>query len=504
MCGLVCGRTTSTTGEVSNTGRLRSFNLVDILAWYTLLYILGEWVIRIMMVPVVLRRRSPNAAMSWLLVIFFIPWVGLFFYLLIGENRLPNRRIRHHRRILKELQSVTHLVADHPQVFRPVLAPGFEKVVELAERLGNLPILGGNCVEMMVDTTESIDRLIADIDEAQHHVHMLFYIFGDDATGNRVADALIRATARGVTCRVLVDTVGSWSMLSHLAPLMRESGVQVHGALPVKFFRRKAARLDLRNHRKLAVIDGSVVYSGSQNIVDASYGRKDLAWHDLMLRMTGPIAVELQLVFLEDWYAETQEKLETTGIFPQIQVTGNIPVQTLPSGPSYPTENYQRLVVAALHAAEERVVITTPYFVPDEALLQAMQVAVLRGVLVEVLVPERSDQIIVGAAGRAYYQDLLDAGVHVYLYQPGLLHSKTVTFDDGLALIGSSNFDIRSFTLNFELNLLFYGSETTGRLREIQSQYLADSRQLTAAEWKKRSTVRRLAEHTARLFSPLL
>ncbi len=302
------------------------------MAWYSLLYLLSEWIIRIVMVPVVLRRRSPNAAMSWLLMIFFLPWAGLFVYLLIGENRLPVRRIRHHRRILKELQAVTHLVAEHPRVFRPTLAAGFEKVVALAERLGNLPILGGNQVEMMTDTVASIDRLVEDIHQAQHHVHLLFYIFSDDATGQRVAEALMQAAARGVACRVLVDTVGSWTMLGVLAPRMREAGVDVRGALPVRFFRRKAARLDLRNHRKLAVIDGSLVYSGSQNIVDASYGRKDLAWHDLMLRMTGPIAIELQLVFLEDWYAETQDKLEGAHIFPEVHVTGNVPVQTLPSG----------------------------------------------------------------------------------------------------------------------------------------------------------------------------
>ena len=192
-----------------------------------------------------------------------------------------------------------------------------QEAVKLAEKLGYMPILGGNDVELIAETEDFIDKLVADIDAARHHVHLLFYIFADDGTGRRVAEALARAVKRGVKCRVLVDAVGSRPMFKRLARQMIAQGIEVHQALPVGLFRRRMARIDLRNHRKLAVIDGCVGYTGSQNIVDAGYGRKDLAWYDLMVRLTGPILLELQSVFVADWYFETEEILEGGEYFPE-------------------------------------------------------------------------------------------------------------------------------------------------------------------------------------------
>ncbi len=476
------------------------------LSWlsWTAIYYISEWAVRLVMTPVVTSRRSPNSAMAWLLVIFFLPWPGLVLYLLIGENRLPQRRIAAHKRLGKELLLIRERFRNHPNIEHPRLGPEQEPVVALAERLGSMPILGGNDIELLAETEDVIDRLISDIDAAQHNVHLLFYIYADDETGRRVARALYRAVERGVPCRVLVDAVGSRPLFKTLASEMRQNGVQLCASLPVSIFRRRAARLDLRNHRKLAVIDGAVAYAGSQNIVDASYGHKDLAWHDMMVRLTGPLALELQAVFVSDWYFDTSELLDGDDVFVEPRRTGAIAAQTLPSGPNYPVENYQRLVVAALHAAHSRVIITTPYFVPDEALFQAVQVAVMRGVRVDLILPRRSDQILVGAASRAYYDDMLRAGVHVYLYTDGLLHSKIITIDDGISLIGSSNFDIRSFALNFELNLLLYGPDVTSLLREQQERYVQRSVQLTLEEWAKQGVIRRVCQNMVRLLSPLL
>ncbi len=467
-------------------------------------YYLSEWVIRLVMLGVVPRRRQPASAMAWLMVIFFFPWGGLVLYLLFGTNRLPRRRVEQKMQVLDELRVLSDRYRDHPSVAHPELGQEARTAVTLAERLGYMPILGGNAVEMINRAEAFVDRLVADIDAAQRHVHLLFYIWADDAVGRRVAEALVRAAARGVVCRVLVDAVGSRRMLKSLAPRMVVGGVRVVPALPVGVFRRQAARIDLRNHRKIAVIDGLAAYTGSQNVVDASYGHKDLAWRDLMLRLTGPIVLELQATFFTDWYGETDEMPDMDAHFPEPPRAGQISVQTLPSGPSYPTENYQRIVVAALYAARQRAIITTPYFVPDAPFLQAMQVAVLSGVEVELIVPRRCDQVMVGLASRAYYDDVLDYGVKLYLYDGGLLHAKTMSIDDKMAFIGSSNFDIRSFALNFEVNMIFYGPEMTERLRRQQMEYLSQSEQLTAEKWAERPTRVKIAQNTAKLVSPLL
>jgi cardiolipin synthase len=475
----------------------------DYLSWSFLFYI-SEWIIRIVMLFEVPRRRAPQSAMAWLLVIFFEPWIGLILYWLIGSHRLPRQRIKEHDRILQRLETVHRRLEAQPHIARPQLGARAMEAVKLAEHLGYMPILDGNNVELIAQTEDFIDRLVTDIDAAQRHVHLLFYIFANDSTGRRVAEALYRAVARGVKCRVLADGVGSRPFFKRLGKEMIARGVDLHEALPVGLFRRRMARLDLRNHRKVAVIDGRVGYTGSQNIVDAGYGHKDLAWHDLMVRLTGPIIMELQAVFISDWFFETGEALDSEEFFPDPLPGGEIAVQTLPSGPSYPTENYQRMVVAAIHSAERHVTITSPYFVPDEAFLQAMQTAVLRGVNVEVIVPRRVDQKLVGAAGRSYYDDLLDMGATLYLYNEGLLHAKTMCIDDSIAFIGSSNFDIRSFALNFEINLLFYGSRVAEQLRAQQQKYIDKSFQLTAERWKQRPAIKKLFQNVAKLVSPLL
>jgi cardiolipin synthase len=471
---------------------------------WSLAFLVAEWTIRLVMLVVVTRRRRTASSVTWLLIIFLEPVVGLILYILIANDRLPRRRLERHARLLKELRSIASRFRDHPHIFIPDLGTQLNQSVALAQKLGGMPILGGNDLELIPETDKTIDRIVADIEKAAQHVHLLFYIFADDATGQRVCEALKQAVGRGVTCRVLVDAVGSSKMLKRQASALRRAGIQIHAALPVNLLRRRVARIDLRNHRKLVVVDGRVGYTGSQNIVDASYGHKDLAWHDLMARITGPVVLELQAIFLQDWYFESGEILDTDDIFPEPELAGNISVQTLPSGPNYPTENYQRIVVDAIHEARRHVMITTPYFVPDEPLLQALEVAVLSGIDVELLVPRRSDQILVGAASRAYYEELLDAGVKVYLYEPGLLHAKTLCIDDQLAFFGTSNFDIRSFELDFEINLILYGTEAARMLRDELERYKSQASLLTTDEWQKRSLVRRVAQNTAKLLSPVL
>jgi cardiolipin synthase len=392
----------------------------------------------------------------------------------------------------------------HPHVIRPELGAQCKAAITLAERFGSMPILDGNSVILISDTNEVIRQLTADIDKAKEHVHMLFYIFRNDHTGRRVANALKEAAGRGVKCRLLLDAVGSWDTLRSMSHDLRSAGVEVYDDLPVGFLRRRASRIDLRNHRKIAVIDGTTGYTGSQNIVNDNYGHKDLVWFDLMARLNGPVVQELQTVFLEDWNFRTNKLLDERDVLPTPDPSGTVPAQVLPSGPDCPVESYQRLVVAVLYSARERVVITTPYFVPDEPFLQAMEVVAQRDVEVSLILPVKTDHPLIDMAGQAYFGELLEAGVRIFAYDNGLLHAKTITIDDSIAFLGSSNFDIRSFSLNFEINLLLYGREATRGLRERQMEYLHNSHAIELSDWQKRASFKRILHDVAKLFSPIL
>jgi cardiolipin synthase len=466
-------------------------------------FFVSEWIIRLIMLAIVPFRRTPAAAKGWLLLIFFEPWIGLALYLLIGRASLPRRRIEQISRLSQVMSKVLDRLAKHPNVFHPRLAPELSQAVLLAENLGQMPVLGGNAAEILVDYDAVLDRLVADIDGAEHHVHLLFYIFADDHATAPVIAALGRAARRGVRCRVLVDSVGSRSSVSTLIPKLTASGVAVHEMLPVGLFRWRSARLDLRNHRKIAVIDGRVAYTGSQNLVAADF-KEGVTYEELMVRVTGPAVWDLQYIFAADWYLESDEVLDCEQVFPDLGIAGSVPIQALPSGPDFPTQNNQRLIVALIHGACRRVVITTPYFIPDEPLLQALQTAVLRGVDVHLVLSATADQVLVSLAQQSYYEELLEAGVKVHLYRQNFLHAKHLSIDDDLALIGTSNMDIRSFVLNAELVLVIYDSGVTGRLRAEQERYFSHCSLLTLEQWGRNSFGRKLAQHLARLFSPLL
>jgi cardiolipin synthase len=273
--------------------------------------------------------------------------------------------------------------------------------------------------------------------------------------------------------------------------------------LPVGFLRRHTARLDLRNHRKIAVVDGRVGWTGSQNIVDSTF-KPGLTYEELMVRVTGPVVLELQAVFVADWFIETGELVGDAETFPEPAIAGDMAAQVLPASPAFPHENTQRLIVALIHAARKRVVITTPYFIPDAALLQALSTAVLRGVDVRLVVPAQDDQILVCLAQKSYYAELLASGVKICRYGKRFLHAKQATIDSDVAWIGSSNMDIRSFVLNAEVTLLAYDDRVCALLEAEQERYFRDGEWLDAATWGRASLPRQVAWNLARLLSPLL
>ncbi|MGO4706892.1 cardiolipin synthase [Microvirga sp. 2MCAF38] len=467
---------------------------------WALLYLASEWIIRLVMVIVVPVRRSPDAAKGWLLLAFFLPWPALVLYILIGRPSYPSWRIE---RVLQLPGLLRGALARTAPFSLPVA--GSSVVVEtreLVEKLGRFPALSGNQVELLPDYDKSINALIADIDRAEKHVHLLYFIFSDDRIGQKVMEALARAVTRGVTCRVLIDAVGSRPWGRNVIAQLTASGVSAHVVLPIKL-RWHPARVDLRNHRKIAVIDGRVGYTGSQNIVASDF-KPGIVNRELVARTQGPVTTQLQAVFAADWFLETQETLLIEDITPEQVSAGPVQAQVLPSGPDYPGSEIESLIVTLIYGAYKRVVMTTPYFIPDASLLKALETAALRGVDVHIVVSRVADHRLVNLAQRSYYDELLDAGVKIHLFGEGLLHAKSFTFDGGIGIVGSSNVDIRSFILNSEVSLIVYDQETTARLYAEQESCFASSELLDLSVWRVRPAVVKLCENLARLISPLL
>ncbi|MEX4010741.1 cardiolipin synthase [Neoaquamicrobium sediminum] len=466
-------------------------------------YVVAEWSIRLAMVAVVPMRRSPEAARSWLILVFLLPIPALLIYLLIGRPTYPRWRRERFLRLPAVLAAASREISHSRYCRRPELPGSLSGPALLVERLGQFPTVAGNDFELLSGYDEVIDRMIADIGAAQQTVHLLYYIFADDETGLRVIDALQRAAKRQVKCRVLIDAIGSRRWARRVARLLIPAGVEVRLALRVGLFHRRSARADLRNHRKIAVIDSRVGYLGSQNIINAEFGG-GIANQELVARVVGPVTTEIQTVFIADWFMETNEKLANPVLFPHNPPGGGAVAQVLPSGPDYPDAGIGHLIVSLVHGARERVIITTPYFVPDEPLLQALKTAALRGVEVRLVVSNVTDQMLVNLAQRSFYSELLHAGIQVHLYAQAFLHAKHITFDDEIAILGSSNVDIRSFVLNAEVSLIAFDKGVVEQLRRQQSRYFASSNVLSLREWEKRPVASKLAENLARLASPLL
>ena len=458
--------------------------------WYA-----SEWIIRIGALAVVPLRRSPAAARAWLLLIFFLPVPGLLLFLAIGSPRFPAWREERFRNLLPYFAETGRRLKPHA----PDLG-GRAPTAALAETLGHMPATGGNRVELIDQYDAVIERLVADIDAARRSVHILVYIFADDRVGTQVADALGRAVARGLEVRVLFDPVGShrWRRGTHT--LLRARGIDVRETLPFRLIRGRTRR-DMRNHRKLFVIDGRIGYAGSQNIVARDF-RPGIVNRELVARVEGPVVASMEALVRGDWNLET-------GTFPSVEPpipgpAGSAQAQLLPSGAAYPLEGLETLLVWRLHQARERIIIVTPYFIPDEDVLGAMKAAVARGVAVDLVVSKVVDQRLVHLSQSSFYADLLHAGVRINLYPDYLLHAKTFSIDGRLAVVGSSNVDLRSFQLNEEVSLLLYDADSIAAVEVIQQGYVAASERLDLAQWRRRPLLRKLAENIARLVNSLL
>lgn len=478
-------------------------NLLHRPGTWAFLYLASEWAIRVIMVVIVPFRRTPDAAKGWLLLVFFLPWPAVVLYWAIGRARYPSWRRERFAELPERLRPLLKKAAGHA-VDTNALSRLAEPTAELARRLCTLPPVVGNRVELLCDYDESIDRLVRDIDAADGYVHLLYYIFAFDATGRRVAEALARAAQRGVRCRVLYDAVGSRPHARKLHRFFDRAGVEARPVLPTGLIGRlrgRTARADLRNHRKIAVIDGRIGFTGSQNLVDAAF-KPTIVYEELVARVEGPVVAQLAAIHAADWFLETREVLEAE--VTSVEPVGDAVAQVLPSGPDFDVPAIEQVVVDLIHSARRRVVMTTPYFVPNSAVLQALDTATYRGVEVHLFVSKKADQFLVSQAQKSYYTELLRSGTRIHRYRERFLHAKHLSVDDEAVLIGSSNMDIRSFRLNAEVTLLAWDRGVAARLREHQARYFAGSDELTLESWSSRPLWEKVIENLARLVSPLL
>ncbi len=469
-----------------------------------------EWLVKIGLVFYVPRNRKPNAAIAWLLVLFLLPWLGIFLFLLIGNPKLSKRRRRLQLEIDKLIEDAVRNDGHKRHAFTSKQLERYEPIAALSEALGKLPVRGGNSVTILPEYDEAITDIVKEIRQAKEFVHLEYFIVALDKTTQPLFNALEDAVKRGVVVRFLIDGMGyrRYPRRKEMKRLLTSIGVEWHFMLPIKLKPSLYNRPDLRNHRKIVVIDDTVGYIGSQNLIDRTYHRRDDIYYDeLVAKLSGPIVRHCNAVFAGDWYAESGEmltKLINPKFRPLPKETGQVHAQILPSGPSYEHQNNAAVFTFLFNTARKRIFITNPYLIPSEGMLEAIIAAAKRGVEVIVINSEAMDQLMVGHAQRSYYTQLIEAGVKLYLYKaPILLHSKHITIDDDIAVIGSSNLDIRSFELDLESTLITYDESVANDLKKVQRRDLARSAKVDLKTWNQRSTIQKLLDSVARLTSAL-
>lgn len=476
------------------------------------LLLIFEWVIRLIALFVIPRNRKPSSAAAWLLVIFFLPEIGIIAFLFIGNPKLPRTRRAAQKTLDKFIAGTLkqfRQTRDTNNLLAAQVPVKYESLARLSESLSHLPVFSGNKLGILPEYDDVIAKIAADIDKAEHYVHLEYFIIKQDELTEPIFDAMARAVARGVIVRVMYDSYSTGRLHGRrqMNQRLKADGVLVVPMLPVRLGKRYV-RPDLRNHRKLAVIDGHTGYTGSLNLIQRDYHRKDnICYDELVVRVRGPVVLQLAAVFLTDWYSETGVLLDYTAheaVQTTISSYGDSLAQVLPSGSGYEDANNLKLFTQLIHLAQKRIVITNPYFVPDDALTTAITSAARRGVEVIMINSEAIDQWMVGHAQRSFYEVLLRAGVQIYWYKaPVLLHSKFITVDGEVATIGSSNLDIRSFELNMEVTLVSYDPKVVQKLKALETTYLSRSKHITLQQWQKRPLGKVLIDNIARLTSAL-
>jgi len=462
------------------------------------------------LVRAVLRpHREPASRVAWVLVIALLPGLGILVYILLGETNIGRKRVERTRSVLESLPPAMPASFNSDPRFHSEFPDRTAPLFRMGETINGFSPVGGNTARLTADSNAAIDAMVADMDAAVDHIHLIFYIWLQDNNGLKVVEALKRAAARGVFCRAMADDLGSREMIrSSTWQEMLDAGVQGAAALPIgnPLLRPLHGRIDLRNHRKIVVIDDRITYCGSQNCADPEFRVKPkfAPWVDALMRFEGPIARQNQHIFAGDWMANTDEDIRDIFEAPVPAGGEGFPAQVIATGPTVRNSAMPEVFETLIYAARSKLVITTPYYVPDESMQGALCAAANRGVDTTMVFPARNDSWIVAAASRSYYRNLLEAGVNIQEYAGGLLHTKSMTVDDDVTLIGSANMDRRSFDLNYENNILFWDADLTAEMRRRQEFYLASSRPVSLGDVDDWSVGHRLWNNLLGMLGPVL
>lgn len=449
---------------------------------------------------IISENRNPQKTISWVLVLTFLPIVGLVLYIVFGQNHRKVRRLT--KRMNKGLKGKSEPNYDFLHTLDS--EDEYSKLKRLLFNVDEAPVLTGNQVDFFSSGKEKFEHLFEDIRNARQHIHILYYKIGDDKIGNELKQLLIRKAKEGVEVRLVYDDVGSINTKSRFFREMKKQGVMVACFLPIKF-PHFARRVNYRNHRKIVVIDGEIGYTGGINVEDCYiWGLKWGVWQDMSVRIRGRGVHALQLVFFKDWYYAYKESIQSSNYFPALASFGNNPLQVVSSSPVETYENLAEGFFRAITTAQHSIYIQTPYFIPSEELIKALQNASLSGIKVSIMIPKKSDNYFVGAATLSSVRTLLEHNINVYLYTAGFLHSKMIVVDENLVVVGSANMDVRSLELNFETSVFIYDEESAkkGKLIFEHDQQYAECVSLDS--WKRRPRLRQYFESVLRLLTPLL
>lgn len=458
---------------------------------------------------VVLKRRAVSVSLAWLMIIYIIPIVGVACYFLFGELNLGRKRAERAKEMFtpfeKWFSQLNDCHAHSPETFGQHIS----RIDELCNNRLGLPALSGNTLSLQSSPQDILHSVIEDIEAAQSSIRMVFYIWHPGGLADSVASALIRASKRGVDVKLLLDSAGSPRFFrSHWHQMMKSAGIEVLQALEVSPWRIFLRRLDLRQHRKIIVIDDKVAYTGSMNMVDPAFFKQESGvgqWIDIMVRVTGPTVNVLSAIHCWDWEVETGSR--TMPQLPECQIDPNEPqhpIQVVPSGPGMPEHLISQVLTLAINQANQSVRITTPYFVPSSDLLETLKLTAQRGITVELIIPQKNDSMMVQWASRAFYTELMEAGVKIFEFYGGLLHTKSVVIDEQFCLVGTVNMDMRSLWLNFELTLAVDDEAFTKEMYWLQQNYIEQSIEIQLSNWQQRSLYSRFLERVFYLFNPLL
>jgi cardiolipin synthase A/B len=458
---------------------------------------------------VVMKRRPIGVSLAWLSLIYAIPFAGVGFYVLFGEVRLGKRRAERAQAMYRPYAKwIRHLARLFPQHHCEVSEKA-QPLHDLIQGRLAMPMLSGNRMLLLHKPDWILREITKDIRQSSQSCYLEFYIWHPGGWADEVCEALCEVAQRGVDCRLLLDSVGSKEFFRSRWPkVLRQAGVKLVEVLPVGAWRIPFQRQDLRMHRKLVVIDDKVGYTGSMNLVDPRFFKQDAGigqWVDIMIRVQGPIVPLMWSIFVWDWEMETGDRLlDSLQHDPESWPQNNYRAQLIPSGPFVGGDCIQQSLLLAIYQARNHLVLTTPYFVPDDPLAAALSSAAARGVQVQLILPDRNDSLMANHACNAFMEELLEAGVEIYRYDAGLLHTKSVLVDDDFALVGTVNLDRRSLWLNFEVTLLVDNPEFVGQLSKLVEGYMQEATPMVLVDWRARPWYKRVMENIFYLFSPLL